>query len=617
MVKRRKYFLILIFIIGFLCISLDPLIELRKGELNRKILIIPESAITFDTEPNNDFSTAVEVIPNIEWEGFAWWDIDFYNISLNPSQLIEIYFEFTENTGPPEGLAPLKIYDGDHNILNSSSIEVGEFVDLTANSTSGIYFFSVEYYNSGDCSYNLTVIVPGWIPPTEPDIYEPNDDFSSASSLTLDGDGEPIEQLTIDPAGEVDFYSISLNQRDDISISLWNLPANYDLAFFYPNQTLVSESTNTGTADDEINYENAYVSGTYYIRVSDSDNYAGVYNLSIQVIEFGPGEDDLEPNDDFGSATPLTLDGDGEPIEQLTIDPTGEVDFYTIDLNQRDDINIILWNLPANYDLALFYPNQTLVSESTNLGIADDEINYDNAYASGAYFIRVSDSENYAGAYNLSIWVDLNEIPNAEFTVNSTLIDQGDWISCTFTGFPGDLPTQLYQWNFGDGTMNTTIEDPTHQYLLAGEFYITLTIIDEDGESSVSTQIIDVNAIPFADFNINESTIQEGDWISCTFIGNSGDLPTTYEWNFGDSIANVTTQNSTHQYLTSGEFQITLTITDEDGETSSLKKTIIVGNGVFIGGFPLIFGITSLIGTILILCRLIKKNKLSFGKKNL
>ncbi|MFX1286028.1 MAG: PKD domain-containing protein [Promethearchaeota archaeon] len=85
-------------------------------------------------------------------------------------------------------------------------------------------------------------------------------------------------------------------------------------------------------------------------------------------------------------------------------------------------------------------------------------------------------------------------IPKATFIANSTTIFEGEWVQFNFTGSPGDLPIDG-QWNFGDGSAISTIENPTHQYTTAGTYTVTLTIIDNDGDIDVYSMNITVNPI--------------------------------------------------------------------------------------------------------------------------
>lgn len=109
-------------------------------------------------------------------------------------------------------------------------------------------------------------------------------------------------------------------------------------------------------------------------------------------------------------------------------------------------------------------------------------------------------------------------IPEATFIANSTTIFEGEWVQFTFTGSPGDLPIDG-QWNFGDGSANSTIENPTHQYTTAGTYTVTLTITDNDGDKDVYSLTITVKPIenPTSTSSTSEESEEETDGITPSF----------------------------------------------------------------------------------------------------
>ncbi|MBA7530247.1 hypothetical protein ES705_22450 [subsurface metagenome] len=328
--------------------------------------------VGYDIEPNDNFKDAVEVIGTIEWSGFAWWETDFYNISLNPSEVLELVFG---NEGGTLGSANISIYNDQHVLLNTTTSDHIETIYLNATSLNGIYYFSVDYQDSGELYYNLTVLntSPG-------DNLELNNDFATATPLTLDGSGNPIEQLTIVPAGDIDYFKIHLNQGDNIYVLLWNLPANYDLALFYPNQALIVESKNSGTMDDQVLYNNAYISGNYYIRVSDAQNYAGIYNLTIYIYI-------AVPNPPIWEIPPVTINNNWSSyvsedwcsglgtysnpyvIQNVSIDGGGSGSCFSV-LNSRDYFvifNSTFYNSGSvGYDAGIYLENTTHGTLLTN-----------------------------------------------------------------------------------------------------------------------------------------------------------------------------------------------------------------------------------------------------------
>ena len=133
----------------------------------------------------------------------------------------------------------------------------------------------------------------------------------------------------------------------------------------------------------------------------------------------------------------------------------------------------------------------------------------------------------------------------------------------------------MYEWSFGDGTTSTE-QNPTHQYSAAGSYNISLTVTDLNEDSDVITKLDFITVIPdlvvIANFTANATSIIQWQSVEFTFTGDSGNLPSGYEWHFGDG-GTSTDLNPTHQYVTNGTFTVTLTVTDTDGDSDTEIKT--------------------------------------------
>lgn len=88
---------------------------------------------------------------------------------------------------------------------------------------------------------------------------------------------------------------------------------------------------------------------------------------------------------------------------------------------------------------------------------------------------------------------------------------------------------------------------------------------------------------PFADFIY--SPLNPGTYEPVVFADQSSDSDGTvvgWSWNFGDGETSVS-QNPTHQYSVAGNYTITFTVTDDDGNTNSSSQdvTIVSPSGIF------------------------------------
>ncbi|MBE0519946.1 PKD domain-containing protein [Candidatus Bathyarchaeota archaeon] len=138
-----------------------------------------------------------------------------------------------------------------------------------------------------------------------------------------------------------------------------------------------------------------------------------------------------------------------------------------------------------------------------------------------------------------------------------------------------------YNWDFGDGTPVVIESDPvtTHSYNAFGNYTVTLTIIDNDGLTANSTNIISVRQHPVASFIFSPPDPSEGEQIIFDASTSTPDGGTiiSYEWDFGDD--NITTTSDpiiTNAYSRFGNYNVTLNVTDSEGKWDTESKTITV-----------------------------------------
>jgi len=73
--------------------------------------------------------------------------------------------------------------------------------------------------------------------------------------------------------------------------------------------------------------------------------------------------------------------------------------------------------------------------------------------------------------------------PSADFTANST--EGNTPLTIMFTDLSSGPPNS-WQWNFGDGSADATIQNPTHIYQNAGSYTVSLTVGNDHGSDSIT-----------------------------------------------------------------------------------------------------------------------------------
>jgi parallel beta-helix repeat protein len=188
------------------------------------------------------------------------------------------------------------------------------------------------------------------------------------------------------------------------------------------------------------------------------------------------------------------------------------------------------------------------------------------------------------GDYNETtrqIIVQTDYIPVVNIFSNTTNYYAGRTVSFS-ANFTSGNPSFTFQWNFGDGSANSTSENPTHTYDSAGAMTVRFTIQDLDGDvvTDEMTFTVNLDTLPNATFTINSSLLIVGDFINFTYTHQStGNLPLVYNWNFDSGRGTNYTVGPNppiKQYNIPGNYTLLLTIQDASGDLSHYSIDIIV-----------------------------------------
>jgi len=193
--------------------------------------------------------------------------------------------------------------------------------------------------------------------------------------------------------------------------------------------------------------------------------------------------------------------------------------------------------------------------------------------ASGTYTVSLTVTDNRGGTNTITHPVSVtmpNVLPVAAFT------DAVNGLNTTFDASgssDSDGTIASYAWNFGDGALATSAK-PAHRYGADGTYTVSLTVTDNSGGMTSTSQTVTVKNLPpvagftstpnglAVAFDSNSSTDVDG-----TVTGTS--------WNFGDG-STATTAAPSHTYAAAGTYTVTLTATDDQGATNTVTHTVTV-----------------------------------------
>ncbi|NOJ60758.1 LamG-like jellyroll fold domain-containing protein, partial [Arthrobacter sp. 260] len=143
-----------------------------------------------------------------------------------------------------------------------------------------------------------------------------------------------------------------------------------------------------------------------------------------------------------------------------------------------------------------------------------------------------------------------------------------------------------YTWDFGDdqvGSGSTT----SHSYAEAGSYEVTLTVTDDDGATDTVTEEVVVeapaNVLPVASFEQDTNGLTVN--VDGTGSSDTDGTVVSYAWDFGDGITSDVAVSS-HTYAAEGTYEVTLTVTDNDGGTHTVAETVTVSTPPVANGAP-------------------------------
>ncbi len=148
----------------------------------------------------------------------------------------------------------------------------------------------------------------------------------------------------------------------------------------------------------------------------------------------------------------------------------------------------------------------------------------------------------------------------------------------------GVNPIRSWQWNFGDGTIQTFTTPPfTHAYTTPGTYNVQLIVTDAAGcRDSLTLQSLVTATDPVPGFNASNVETCPGSTI--TFNNTTTAVNFTSSWDFGDGGISTNT-SPTYSYANTGVYTVQLAIEDQYGCRDTLTRQLYIRVDNPVAGF--------------------------------
>ena len=154
-------------------------------------------------------------------------------------------------------------------------------------------------------------------------------------------------------------------------------------------------------------------------------------------------------------------------------------------------------------------------------------------------------------------------------------------LTVSFTGSGTDTDGKIVQWNwsFGDGKFSSK-QNATHTFNAPNSYTVKLKVTDDDGatgEKNVTVKATQkLNKVPTVSVETDKTSGHAPLNVAFAAIALDTDGAITgFEWDFGDGITDDG-QNVSHTFNAPGEYEVVVTVTDNDLAEANAKVVITV-----------------------------------------
>ncbi|GAA4356484.1 S8 family serine peptidase [Kangiella marina] len=393
--------------------------------------------------------------------------------------------------------------------------------------------------------------------------------------------------------GEFDFLpSITVNSPNNGSSFLVNEPVTFDAQATDPEDGDVSSSISWNSSIDGLIGHGPTVTtsslsaGTHQITVSATDSAGQTQEQTFDVSVVASNT-----TVSYSNTTPLSFENstetsiinatDGLVIDNFEVSVDIQFDWIgdlRVKLTSPAGTSVILHNFEGYSD--------------TNLVKTYMPVEFVGESSYGEWSLEVMDSSSFDNNAVLNSWVismsngdivtpPANEAPAVSITspTGGSNYVEGDAVTFSANASDaedGDLSNNITWISSLDGVIGSGSSFTT-SVLSAGTHNITAQVNDSQSVSGSAQVGIVVNAAP-----VNEAPLADFNFVAnhlnVQFTDASGDIDgsvVTWNWDFGDGISS-SLASPAHSYAAPGTYSVSLTVTDDQGATHSVNKSVSV-----------------------------------------
>jgi gliding motility-associated-like protein len=433
---------------------------------------------------------------------------------------------------PPTGV---HTYDVNYNV---GGCEITESVVLTVNQTP-----TVSIDDNAICNGENTQMVA--VP-----------DFPGGTFAWTPG-GETTGTINVSP-GTTTTYGVTYNLNGCIATANGTLTVNPMPVAAFDFTNVCEDQLTTLTSTSNVAAPSTITDYSWDVNENGNEDY-NTPNVSHDYGGFGTNQVTLTVTTESGCETSLsqTIEVYPLPIVNFTANPLcfgSPTDFTNLTtVPGGGTVNTWDWNFADGNGSAAQNPSHTYGTP-------------------GVYPVNLVAVTNNGCSGNVTNNVEIFALPVAGFNFENECFY--DAIQFNNTSSPN---ATIFAWNFDDGSPISTQVSPTHTYNQAGTYDVTLMIYTVDGCGDTITQTVTAYPQPTAQFSVDPVCFQVNSEFNdqSSVIPVAGDVITQWFWEL-DNGNNSSLQNPTNTYTGEGIYNISLTVTTNNGCVHTANGTATV-----------------------------------------